>query len=171
MLIRRVLFWRGSSASQLLRLWHSACRQLISLLSSGKYFGCPYFSISASLSLSYSFSILLSLFVLHQLKLSYIDFYIKFEASLQALSAVSTSQNQSWWMWWTVNVFRQFSLLICFPELFLVKKKNWVTVLLLLIFVWSLLYAYPHRFLYLYIFYNCLIILSFHGVIVTNKSL
>lgn len=152
MLIRRVLFWRGSSASQLLRLWHSACRQLISLLSSGKYFGCPYFSISASLSLSYSFSILLSLFVLHQLKLSYIDFYIKFEASLQALSAVSTSQNQSWWMWWTVNVFRQFSLLICFPELFLVKKKiEW------LFFFYSFLcgacFTHTHTGFYIYIYF------------------
>lgn len=30
-----LLFWRGRNASQCFRVWHSACRQLISLLGSG----------------------------------------------------------------------------------------------------------------------------------------
>lgn len=37
-----------------------------------------------------------------------------FGASLSEFSAVSTGQNQSGWMWWTANGFRQFSILMYF---------------------------------------------------------
>lgn len=53
-LIRQLLFWRGRNARQLFRIWHSACRQLISLLSSGLHHSSLFLS-SCSSSINWNF--------------------------------------------------------------------------------------------------------------------
>lgn len=77
-----------------------------------------FFPISLSFSCSMNWNFLINFLC---------SMPIGFESSLQAVLAVSTGQNQSWWMWWTVNVYRPFSMCIFF-EYSSQKRKDWLKV-------------------------------------------
>lgn len=91
MLIRQLLLWRGRNACQLFSL----------------IFRLQTVDISVELTFIHHISLSPSCNFLINFLCSMQRGY---EASLQAHSSVSTGHNQSWWMWWTVNVCRRFSI-------------------------------------------------------------
>lgn len=95
MLIRQLLLWRGRNACQLFSLIFRLQTVDISV----ELTFIHHISLSPSCSISCNFLINF----LCSMQRGY-------EASLQAHSSVSTGHNQSWWMWWTVNVCRRFSI-------------------------------------------------------------